>query len=72
MHSLKQLTPFKEPDAVSAKEVTLSGEVLLAEDNNTNQRLLSMLLRKMGATVSVAENGEVAIKMAQQNHYDLI
>ena len=64
MHSLKQPAPVKEPDAVSANEVTLSGGALLAEDNNSNQQLLSMLLRKMGVTVSVAEYGEVAIKMA--------
>ncbi|WP_455200709.1 ATP-binding protein [Kaarinaea lacus] len=72
VHSLKQLVPAKESETSSVGEVALSGCILLAEDNETNQQLLSMLLRKMGADVSIAENGDVAVKMAQQNHYDLI
>ena len=72
VHSLKQIAPVKESDSSDFSETPLSGRVLLAEDNHTNQQLLSMLLQKMGADVSVAENGEVAVKMAQQDHYDLI
>ncbi|WP_455222139.1 ATP-binding protein [Kaarinaea lacus] len=72
VHSLKQVAPVKEPDTGFIEDVPLSGKVLLAEDNQTNQQLLSMLLRKMGAEVSIAENGEVAVTLAQQNHYDLI
>ena len=72
VHSIKQVAPAKESDANFKHEVPLSGHILLAEDNHTNQQLLSMLLGKMGADVSIAENGDVAVKMAQQNHYDLI
>ena len=72
VHSLKQVAPVKESGDNFRDEVPLSGNILLAEDNHTNQQLLSMLLRKMGADISIAENGEVAVKMAQQNHYDLI
>jgi signal transduction histidine kinase/DNA-binding NarL/FixJ family response regulator len=72
VHSLKQIGPVTEPDTLSGNELTLSGNVLLAEDNQTNKQLLSMLLRKMGATVSTAENGKDAVEMAQLNNYDLI
>ncbi|WP_455208671.1 ATP-binding protein [Kaarinaea lacus] len=72
VHSLKQVAPVNESDVSIKNEVPLSGHVLLAEDNLTNQQLLSMLLRKMGAEVSIADNGEIAVKMAQENHYDLI
>lgn len=41
----------------------LSGRILLAEDGPDNQRLISHVLRKAGARVAVAENGQVAIDM---------
>ncbi|MGD8639504.1 MAG: ATP-binding protein [Gammaproteobacteria bacterium] len=72
VHSLKQVAPIKEFESTYREEMPLAGSVLLAEDNPTNLQLISMLLRKMGADVSSAENGDVAVKMAQQNHYDLV
>jgi CheY-like chemotaxis protein len=36
---------------------------LLAEDGVDNQRLITFLLRKAGATVDVADNGKVALEM---------
>jgi signal transduction histidine kinase/CheY-like chemotaxis protein len=38
--------------------------VLLAEDGPDNQRLISLLLTKAGAEVSVAENGQAALEQA--------
>jgi CheY-like chemotaxis protein/nitrogen-specific signal transduction histidine kinase len=40
----------------------LACRVLLAEDGPDNQRLLSLILRKAGAEVVLAENGEIAMK----------
>jgi len=51
---------------------TLEGTVLLAEDNRTNQLLLSMMLRHMGAEILLAENGRVAVDRAQDSNVDLI
>ena len=50
---------------VGSKNETISipGRILLAEDGLDNQRLISFLLRKAGATVDVAENGQVALEM---------
>lgn len=72
VHSLKQIVNTPEVDTSITDEKALSGSVLLAEDNVTNQQLLSLFLRKMGAEVSIAENGDIAVKMATQTHYDLI
>ena len=72
VHSLKQVAISDEQVATPREEVSLSGRVLLAEDNHANQQLLSMLLRKLGAEVSIADNGEDAVEMALENDYDLI
>lgn len=44
----------------------LDCRILLAEDGADNQRLISHILRKAGATVDIAENGQVAIDMAMK------
>ncbi len=49
--------------------------VLLAEDGRDNQLLISMVLRKAGATIDCAEDGQVAIDMIEQakdHPYDVI
>ncbi len=41
----------------------LAGRILLAEDGPDNQRLFSFHLRKAGADVTLAENGQVALDL---------
>ena len=50
----------------------LHGTILLAEDNVTNQKLISSLLGKMGAEVTTANNGAEALELALHRQYDLI
>jgi signal transduction histidine kinase/ActR/RegA family two-component response regulator len=38
--------------------------VLLAEDGPDNQRLISLILKKAGAEVTLADNGEIAVELA--------
>lgn len=67
--------PLAEPDAKpsrSSEIPMLTGRILLAEDNAVNQKLISRLITKTGATVVVAENGKVAMEQALQQPYDLV
>jgi CheY-like chemotaxis protein len=44
---------------------SLDGRVLLVEDDQDHQPLLSLMLQKAGADVTVAENGRVAVDLAR-------
>ncbi len=46
--------------------------VLVAEDNIINQKLIKRSLQNLGITVTIANNGEEAYKMRIANPYDLI
>jgi CheY-like chemotaxis protein len=55
----------------------LSGRILLAEDGPDNQRLFAHLLRKAGADVTLADNGELACQAfadanARGEPYDVV
>ncbi|MEO2048645.1 MAG: response regulator, partial [Pirellulales bacterium] len=55
----------------------LDCRVLLAEDGPDNQRLISFILKKVGAEITVAENGQIALDRAlaardDHNPYDVI
>lgn len=47
-------------------------KILLAEDGKANQRLACALLQRWGHTVTIAENGRMAVEMWQQQPYDLV
>jgi PAS domain S-box-containing protein len=47
-------------------------KILLAEDNEINLKFMVMLLGQMGYMVDVALNGLEAVKMVEENTYDLI
>jgi diguanylate cyclase (GGDEF)-like protein len=51
-------------DDQPANDVRLRARILLAEDGEDNQDLLSMMLRGAGAEVVVAPNGRVALDLA--------
>jgi len=46
--------------------------VLLVEDNEFNQEVATGLLEGAPVMVSVADNGEIAIRMLNENSYDLV
>jgi len=51
-------------DAAAIDETPLSCRVLLAEDNPVNQKLVTMVLEKAGARVTVVDNGRLAVDAA--------
>ena len=50
----------------------MSGRILVAEDNPSNQKLISILLQKIGVEVTIAEDGQIAVDKAMEAAYDLI
>ena len=72
IHSLDDIESTQKSNQTQRSDTTLSGEVLLVEDNELIQQLIKNYLTKMGLNVTLADNGVVAINLAQQHHYDLI
>jgi len=51
---------------------TRGTRVLLVEDNEINQEVAIGLLEDAAIHVDLAENGEIAVRMAQENDYDAV
>lgn len=51
---------------------TVKGSILIVEDNEDNQQLLSIILSDIGAEITFAENGQEAIDKTRGKTYDLI
>jgi signal transduction histidine kinase/CheY-like chemotaxis protein len=47
-------------------------QVLLAEDTPTNQKLAERLLTRRGHIVEIARNGQQALELVEQRHYDIV
>ena len=47
-------------------------KILVAEDNENNQRLIQILLEKLGVVCLIASNGEEAIEMYKKENFDLV
>lgn len=66
------LTP-PEPSSTSLKEHDLQNiRILLVEDGETNRKLLSTILGRAGAKVTLAENGKIGFEYATQKLFDVI
>ena len=46
--------------------------ILLVEDNLVNQRLTARLLEKMGHAVTIADNGQIALRILSEQEFDLV
>jgi PAS domain S-box-containing protein len=65
--------PFREEDAPSAADSSATKyEILLAEDSEVNRMVAVNMLERLGCHVSVASNGEAAVKAATQTRYQAI
>ena len=51
---------------------SLKGDVLVAEDNPNNQKLIEILLSKIGLNAILVANGQEAIDMYKKRKFDLI
>ena len=50
----------------------LEGNILYAEDNHDNQRLIGMLAKQTGADITIVENGKDALTTALKEEFDLV
>ncbi|MDB5299440.1 MAG: luxQ 3 [Phycisphaerales bacterium] len=53
-------------------DLRLHGRVLLAEDGEDNQKLISTHLRRSGLEVAIAANGREAVEMMKTQTFDLV
>ena len=63
-------------DAVGAQQ-TADGErgnlrILVAEDNPVNQKVIEMMLRKLGLSARIVSNGREAVAAVRQSEFDLV
>jgi PAS domain S-box-containing protein len=69
------LEPASEREAehnTLVREEPLHAHVLVAEDSKTNQLVVKSLLNKIGCEVTLANNGEEAVKLTEAVHFDLV
>lgn len=59
----------KYPDKDVARRAL---NILLAEDNEVNQKLIRILLEKIGHTITIVDNGIEAISMVMHNQFDIV
>jgi len=63
---------LKNPPWVSPTLPTLTGRVLLAEDNKDMQRVLIYFLKRSGLQVEIVENGSHVVQKAIAGQFDVI
>jgi len=66
---LKCIEISKKEDEIKTQ---LSGHVLVAEDNKTNQLLISVLLDELGLTSKIVSDGVEAVKMFGEEEFSLV
>lgn len=64
--------PLNRPPAAQDPAARMQGHVLLVDDNAMNQRLTLAMMEKVGLTVSLASDGEEAVRMACDQTFDLV
>ena len=67
-HNMKPL----QKRAKKTKLNKSQGRVLVVEDDHTNQLLMKTMLEKRGVHVSLASNGEEAVRIVELEKHDLI
>ncbi len=74
----KEVAPAKGDEIVTQKSTKPSfgkrfnANVLVAEDNEINQKLIRRTLEGLGLTITIAHNGKIALDKRIKNNYDAI
>ena len=68
----EEIIPIKELKKNEPKEKMETLNVLVAEDNKINQKLILMRLQQLGHAVTLVENGEAVLEKLKTGRFDLI
>ena len=73
LHSIVDLTTGKNrTQAKITDENKLTGKILVAEDNKNNQKLILLMLKELGLSSDISNNGREALSLYSKNKYSLI
>ncbi len=61
-----------EASDTEEEHVPVSARILVAEDSRANQRLIGLILNKLGHEFEMVDDGLAAVEAARNNRYDLI
>lgn len=64
--------PEEEPVQELNISILAGKRILVAEDNEINQLVITEILKNIGLKVIVVDNGELAVEAVQQCHFDLV
>ncbi|RZK24481.1 MAG: PAS domain-containing sensor histidine kinase, partial [Flavobacterium sp.] len=62
----------EKAETTFSEDFLLGKKILVTDDNDLNRLVASILLLDYGATVMVAENGEIALDMIEKETFDVI
>jgi signal transduction histidine kinase/CheY-like chemotaxis protein len=72
----RQTTKLHDSSSLTRSHIQVQGDqrglALLAEDNPVNQKVAIAMLKKIGVSVDLAENGFKAVQKCRQKEYDII
>ncbi|WP_428605333.1 ATP-binding protein [Sedimenticola sp.] len=68
----KLIPPTPKTSAIARHTWHFHAQVLLVEDNRVNQKVARTVLERLGCEVDLAENGQVALQLADKQRYDII
>ena len=72
VESISNMKIKQTPQNDEEIEVSFKGNILVAEDNKTNQMLISFLLDDYGLDFTMANDGVEAVKLFKEASYDLV
>ncbi len=65
-------TAVEKAEFSAVDPVAQTAHILLVEDNDINQLIAEELLKAVGHTVEIASNGQEALDLLAQKHFDLV
>ncbi|KAA1162629.1 ATP-binding protein [Pseudoalteromonas fuliginea] len=69
---LETTEPEELPTITTANTNAASLSILVAEDNPVNQMVIKAMLGSLGIVPHIVENGELAVNIVKEQHFDLV